>query len=213
MTRALGLDEILRIGPVIAVVTLENAADAVPLARALAAGRIRVVEVTLRSRAALAAIERIAAECDGTVVGAGTVRSAADLRAARCAGAAFTVSPGFTPSLDAAARGDDAAWLPGVATASETLLARESGRTLLKFFPAAAAGGPAALRAFATVFPEIGFCPTGGVTPADARAYLALPNVVCVGGSWMAPSAAIAARDWSNIQQLAEEAVELGAPR
>jgi 2-dehydro-3-deoxyphosphogluconate aldolase / (4S)-4-hydroxy-2-oxoglutarate aldolase len=207
------LAEILRTGPVIAVVTIERAADAVPVANALRDGGIRVLEVTLRSKAALTAIEAIAQRCADVVVGAGTLRRAEDLRAAAGAGARFLVSPGFTPGLHAAAREVAAPWLPGVATASEVLLAQQSGYELLKFFPAAAAGGPAALSAYATVFPEVAFCPTGGITAQSAQAYLALPNVCCVGGTWVAPRAAIDRKDWPAIQTLAAEAGALGKPQ
>jgi 2-dehydro-3-deoxyphosphogluconate aldolase/(4S)-4-hydroxy-2-oxoglutarate aldolase len=210
MTAPLTMEAIAREGPVIAVVTIESAADAVPLANALCAGGIRVIEVTLRSNAALAAIERIAAGAGDVIVGAGTVCSARDMTAACAAGARFVVSPGFTTTLDAAARRADSPWLPGVATASEILLAREGGRALLKFFPAEASGGARALAAFATVFPEVRFCPTGGITPENLRAYLDQPNVACVGGSWVAPPKAVAARDWHKIQSLAEQAATLG---
>jgi 2-dehydro-3-deoxyphosphogluconate aldolase / (4S)-4-hydroxy-2-oxoglutarate aldolase len=210
MTAALTVDEIARKGPVIAVVTVESAADALPLAKALCAGGIRVIEVTLRSAPALAAIERLAADPGEAIVGAGTARSARDIAAACAAGARFVVSPGFTTSLDTAARTAGAPWLPGVATASEVLLAQEAGRSVLKFFPAESSGGTRALAAFATVFPDVRFCPTGGVTARNLRAYLEQPNVVCVGGSWVAPREAIAARDWQKIQSLAEQAVARG---
>jgi len=210
MSGASTLREIVNVGRVIAVVTIERAADAVPLANALCAGGIRVIEVTLRTHTALDAIERIASGCEAAIVGAGTARAAADFAAARAAGARFAVSPGFTPALHAAVAKAALPWLPGVATASEILLAREAGHALLKFFPAEAAGGTRALRAFAAVFPEVGFCPTGGVTAENARSYLELPNVVCVGGTWVAPPALAAAREWSKIQALAAEAVRLG---
>jgi 2-dehydro-3-deoxyphosphogluconate aldolase/(4S)-4-hydroxy-2-oxoglutarate aldolase len=210
VTAPLTIDEIARDGPVIAVVTIESAADAVPLARALCAGGIRVIEVTLRSAAALEAITRIAADAGEAIVGAGTARSARDIDAACAAGARFVVSPGFTAGLDAAARKASAAWLPGVATASEILLAQEAGRSLLKLYPAEQSGGPRALASFATVFPDVGFCPTGGVTAMNLREYLLLPNVVCVGGSWVASREAVRVRNWERIQSLAGEAVALG---
>jgi 2-dehydro-3-deoxyphosphogluconate aldolase/(4S)-4-hydroxy-2-oxoglutarate aldolase len=196
---------------VVAVVTIERATDALPLADALCAGGVRVVEITLRSDAARAAIEAVAKARPDVVVGAGTVREARSLRGARDAGAQFVVSPGFTPALHAAAAAAALPWLPGVATASEILLAQEAGHALLKFFPAEAAGGPRALRAFAAVFPEVAFCPTGGVTAENLRAYLELPNVACVGGTWLAPPALIADRQWSKIQELAARAVELAS--
>jgi 2-dehydro-3-deoxyphosphogluconate aldolase / (4S)-4-hydroxy-2-oxoglutarate aldolase len=194
---------------VVAVVTIERASDALPLADALCAGGVRVIEITLRSAAACAAIETIAKARPDAIVGAGTVRDARTLCAARDAGARFVVSPGFTPALHAAAVAAALPWLPGVATASEILLAQEAGHALLKFFPAEAAGGPRTLRAFASVFPEVGFCPTGGVTAENVRGYLELPNVVCVGGTWLAPAALIATREWSKIQELAARAIEL----
>ena len=209
MTVGRALREVLEKQRVVAVVTVERAADALPLADALCAGGVGVIEVTLRSDAACSAIEAIAKARPDATVGAGTVRDALHLRAARDAGAQFVVSPGFTPALHAAAVAAALPWLPGVATASEILLAQEAGHALLKFFPAEAAGGPRALRAFAAVFPEIGFCPTGGVTAENVRGYLELPNVVCVGGTWLAPAALIAARQWSKIQELAARAVEL----
>lgn len=201
--------ELPSLGRVIAVVTVDKPADAVPLAAALCAGGVRAIEVTLRTAAGLAAIERIAKGCDAATVGAGTVRAAADFAAARGAGARFAVSPGFTPALAAAAAATALPWLPGVATASEILLAREAGCSLLKFFPAEAAGGVRALRAFAAVFPEVRFCPTGGVSAENLRAYLELPNVACVGGTWLAPPALVAARQWPKIQELAREAQRL----
>jgi len=203
------LTQILDKQRVVAVVTIERAADALPLADALCAGGVRVIEITLRSDAACSAIEAIAKARPDAIVGAGTVRDARSLRAARDAGARFVVSPGFTPALHAAAVAASLPWLPGVATASEILLAQEAGYALLKFFPAEPAGGPRALRAFATVFPEVGFCPTGGVTAENVRGYLALPNVVCVGGTWLAPPALTAAQEWSKIQAVAARAVEL----
>jgi 2-dehydro-3-deoxyphosphogluconate aldolase/(4S)-4-hydroxy-2-oxoglutarate aldolase len=203
------LREILEEQRVVAVVTIERATDALPLADALCAGGVRVIEITLRSDAARAAIEAVAKARPEAVVGAGTVRDARNLRYAHDAGAQFVVSPGFTPALHAAAAEAALPWLPGVATASEILLAQEAGHTLLKFFPAEAAGGPRALRAFAAVFPEVAFCPTGGVTADNLRGYIEVPNVACVGGTWLAPPSLVAARDWGAIQGLAASAVEL----
>lgn len=203
------LTDILGKQRVVAVVTIERTTDALPLAEALCAGGVRAIEITLRSAAACSAIEQIVKGCPDAIVGAGTVRDARSLRAARDAGAQFVVSPGFTPTLHAAAVAAGVPWLPGVATASEILLAQEAGHALLKFFPAEAAGGVRALRAFAAVFPEVGFCPTGGVTAENLRDYLALPNVVCVGGTWLAPAALTAAAQWSKVQELAARAVEL----
>jgi 2-dehydro-3-deoxyphosphogluconate aldolase / (4S)-4-hydroxy-2-oxoglutarate aldolase len=203
------LAKILENQRVVAVVTIERAADALPLADALCAGGVRAIEVTLRSEAACSAIEAIAKARPDAIVGAGTVRDARTLGAARDAGAQFVVSPGFTPALHAAAVGAALPWLPGVATASEILLAQEAGHALLKFFPAEAAGGPRALRAFGAVFSEVRFCPTGGVTGENLRAYLELPNVACVGGTWLAPPALIDAHSWSKIQDLAARAVDI----
>lgn len=202
--------DVMRDAPVIPVIVLHELAHAVPLARALVAGGIRMLEVTLRSDAALACIEAIAGEVEGAVTGAGTVRSAADAQAARRAGARFAVSPGYTHDIGRACRDLDLPLLPGVATGSEILLAQEGGYTELKFFPALQAGGVAMLNAFGGPFPDVRFCPTGGVTPQNAREFLALPNVACVGGSWLAPADAVAARDWARIERLAREAAALG---
>ena len=201
--------EVLSAERVIAVVTIARPADAVPLANALCAGGVRAIEVTLRTDAGLAAIAAIAKQCPAALVGAGTARRPADFAAARKAGARFVVSPGFTPALAAAARAAATPWLPGVATASEILVAQEAGYTALKFFPAEAAGGARALRAFAAVFPDVEFCPTGGVTPENLRGYLELPNVACVGGTWLAPPALMATQEWPKIQELAARAIEL----
>ena len=200
------LEAILRRGPVVPVVTIADAATAVPLARALLAGGIAVIEVTLRTAAAAEAIRRIRAEVPAMIVGAGTVLSPAQLDLARSLGAAFAVSPGATPRLLDAAAESPLPLLPGIATASEAMLLLERGLSLAKFFPAAAAGGPALLRALAGPFPELRFCPTGGIDAGNAAAYLALPNVVCVGGSWLAPADAVAAGDWRRIENLARAA-------
>ncbi|HWN37337.1 MAG TPA: bifunctional 4-hydroxy-2-oxoglutarate aldolase/2-dehydro-3-deoxy-phosphogluconate aldolase [Gammaproteobacteria bacterium] len=209
MSGELALAEIFAKQRIVAVATLERAADALPLADALCAGGVRVLEITLRTAAASAAIEQLRKARPDAIVGAGTVRDARTLSAARDAGAQFVVSPGFTRALHEAASVGALPWLPGVATASEVLLAQEAGHALLKFFPAEAAGGTRALRAFASVFPDVGFCPTGGVTAENVRSYLELPNVVCVGGTWLAPQALMAAQQWSKIQELASRAVEL----
>ena len=209
MSGELALAEIFAKQRIVAVATLERAADALPLADALCAGGVRVLEITLRTAAASAAIEQLRKARPDAIVGAGTVRDARTLSAARDAGAQFVVSPGFTRALHEAASVGALPWLPGVATASEILLAQEAGHALLKFFPAEAAGGTRALRAFASVFPDVGFCPTGGVTAENVRSYLELPNVVCVGGTWLAPQALMAAQQWSKIQELASRAVEL----
>lgn len=191
--------------PVIPVLTLERAEDALPVGRALAAGGLPVIEVTLRTPAALGAITALAT-LPGVSVGAGTLRTAADVAAAREAGAAFGVSPGATERLLAAALAEGLPLLPGAATPSEAMRLAEAGHDFLKFFPAAAAGGHALLAALAAPLPDIAFCPTGGIGAEDARAWLALPNVLCVGGSWVAPPEAVAARDWAGIEARAHAA-------
>ena len=204
-----GLEAILRRSPVMPVVVIEDAAQALPLARALLAGGIRSIEITLRTPAALAAIRAIAAEIKEMAVGAGTVLSAADLDAAARAGAHFAVSPGSTPALLAAAATQRLPWLPGAATASEAMTLREAGYRLLKFFPAAAAGGAALLRSLHGPLPDIRFCPTGGIAVESAATWLALPNVICVGGSWLAPGDRLRALDWDAIEALARHAANL----
>ena len=195
--------DVMRDAPVIPVIVLHEVADAVPLARALVAGGIRMLEVTLRTPAALACIEAIAREVPEAVAGAGTVRSAADAQAAARAGARFAVSPGFTPAVGRACRDLGLAFLPGVATGSEIMAAAEEGFCELKFFPAMQAGGPALLKAWAGPFFDVSFCPTGGVSRGNAAELLALPNVACVGGSWLAPADAMAAGEWARITELA----------
>ena len=201
------IEEIMTLSPVIAEVTVSEAARAAPLAQALVKGGVRAIEITLRTPAALAAIEA-AAQVEGAVVGAGTVLSIQDLRAATEAGAKFAVSPGSTPSLLEAARAAPIPLLPGVATASELMQGLELGYSNFKFFPAEAAGGAAVLKGLAGPFPQAKFCPTGGVTLDNAGDYLSLPNVVCVGGSWLAPDKLTAAGDWDAIEALARSAVE-----
>jgi 2-dehydro-3-deoxyphosphogluconate aldolase / (4S)-4-hydroxy-2-oxoglutarate aldolase len=205
----LDIEEILRMGPVIPVLTIARASDAVPLARALMAGGLKVMEVTLRTSEALAAIETIARELPEAVVGAGTVLDPTDLEHARAAGAHFIVSPGVTEPLIAAAAQGSLPYLPGVATASELMRGLDAGLDHFKFFPAEAAGGPAMLNALYGPFAECRFCPTGGIRAENAVAYLALPNVVSVGGGWLAPSDAIAQRDWPRITRLAAAAAAL----
>jgi 2-dehydro-3-deoxyphosphogluconate aldolase/(4S)-4-hydroxy-2-oxoglutarate aldolase len=181
----------------------------VPLARALLAGGIRSIEITLRTPAALDAIRAVAAGIAEMAVGAGTVLGAADLEAAAHAGAHFAVSPGSTPALLAAAAAQGLPWLPGAATASEVMALREAGYRLLKFFPAAAAGGAALLRSLHGPLPDVRFCPTGGIGLESAPAWLALPNVVCVGGSWLTPGERLRASDWDAIEALARHAANL----
>jgi 2-dehydro-3-deoxyphosphogluconate aldolase / (4S)-4-hydroxy-2-oxoglutarate aldolase len=201
--------DVMRDAPVVPVIVLHDVAHAVPMARALLAGGIRMLEVTLRTPQALACMEAIAREVPEAVVGAGTVRSAADAQAAAMAGARFAVSPGYTPAVGRACRELGLALLPGVATGSEIMMAQEDGLTELKFFPAMQAGGLAMLKAWSGPFGEISFCPTGGVTLQNAPELLALPNVQCVGGSWLVPADALAQGDWERITQLARDAAKL----
>jgi len=199
----------MRDAPVIPVIVLDEVRHAVPLARALIAGGIRMLEVTLRTPQALTCIAAIANEVPEAVVGAGTVRSAADAIAARQAGARFAVSPGFTPALGRQCRDLDLPLLPGVATGSEILLAQEEGFKALKFFPAVQAGGLALLQAWQGPFGDVIFCPTGGIHAGNAQEFLAQPNVVCVGGSWLVPADALARGDWGAITSLARAACAL----
>jgi 2-dehydro-3-deoxyphosphogluconate aldolase / (4S)-4-hydroxy-2-oxoglutarate aldolase len=201
--------EVMGDAPVIPVIVLEDVAHAVPLARALVAGGIRMLEVTLRTRVALACMELIAKEVPQAVIGAGTVRSAADAQASALAGARFAVSPGYTHAVGKACHDLGLPLLPGVATGSEIMQAQEDGYTDLKFFPAMQAGGIPMLKAFAGPFGDVRFCPTGGVTPQNAPEFLALPNVACVGGSWLVPPESIRLGDWARIETLAREAAAL----
>jgi len=203
------LEQILAVGPVLPVVTIPEAEQAVPLARALLAGGISTIEITLRTPSALEAIRRVAAEVPEMLVGAGTILSPADAEAAASAGARFLVSPGLTPALLMAAGWFSVPLLPGVATASEAMTARDAGFRLLKLFPAEAVGGKALLKGIGGPLPDLGFCPTGGVTLESAPGYLALPNVRCVGGSWIAPEALIKAGDWAAITARARDAAAL----
>ena len=191
-------------GPVIPVIVIQRLQDAVPLAQALVAGGVRVLEVTLRTPVALAAIEAITRAVPQAIVGAGTIRSAADAHAARQAGSAFGVSPGYTAAVCAACREAGLPLLPGVATASEVMAAQADGLTFLKFFPATAAGGIPMLKALGGPFPDIVFCPTGGITLESAPQFLALPNVKVCGGSWLTPQDAVDAGDWERITRLAQ---------
>ncbi len=195
-------------GPVIPVIVIDRLQDAVPLAEALVAGGVRVLEVTLRTPVALDAIRAMSA-VPGAIVGAGTLRSAADARAAKAAGAVFGVSPGYTAEVGAACREVELPLLPGVATASEVMAAQADGLGFLKFFPATAAGGIPMLKALAGPFPDVVFCPTGGISLATAPDFLALPNVKVCGGSWLTPADAVRAGDWGRITTLAREASAL----
>jgi 2-dehydro-3-deoxyphosphogluconate aldolase/(4S)-4-hydroxy-2-oxoglutarate aldolase len=199
----------MQAAPVIPVIVLHVVAHAVPMARALVAGGIRMLEITLRTPQALACIEAIARHVPEAVVGAGTVRQAADVHAAARAGAQFAVSPGYTTAIGQACRDAGLALLPGVATGSEIMQAQQDGLTQLKFFPALQAGGVAMLKAWSGPFFDVHFCPTGGITLANAPEFLALPQVVCVGGSWLVPVQALAQGDWAQITQLARDACAL----
>jgi 2-dehydro-3-deoxyphosphogluconate aldolase / (4S)-4-hydroxy-2-oxoglutarate aldolase len=201
--------ELLALGPVMPVIVIDAAAQAVPLARALVAGGIRTLEITLRTPAALDAIRAIATQVPEAVVGAGTLLDAADIDAACAAGACFGVSPGATPELLLAGRRDGWPFLPGVMTPSEALAAQAAGYDTLKFFPAVQAGGLAMLKALHGPFPDLRFCPTGGIDASSARDFLALPNVGCIGGSWLAPRKLLDAGDWAGITRLAAACAEL----
>jgi len=203
------LIELLCLGPVIPVFVIQDVERAVPLARALVAGGVRVLEVTLRTPAGLPAIRAIAREVPEAIVGVGTLTDADEFAAARDAGAQFAVSPGLTPALVDAARASGLPWLPGVMTPSDVIAARAAGLRQLKLFPAEQAGGLGMLKALHGPFPDVLFCPTGGVTPNTAPQFLALPNVPCVGGSWLTPPAAVAAGDWNAITALAKQASSL----
>jgi len=200
--------EILRQGPVVPVMVIHKLGHAVPLANALLAGGIRVLEITLRTPVSVAAIGAISREVPGAIVGAGTVTSGEQLETVAAAGAVFAISPGLTPELlDAASRGP-IPLIPGIATISELMTGMARGYDHFKFFPAGPAGGVKMLQAFAGPFPRVTFCPTGGVSAANYREYLALDNVACVGGSWVAPQEAMDRGDWTRITALAREAVE-----
>jgi 2-dehydro-3-deoxyphosphogluconate aldolase/(4S)-4-hydroxy-2-oxoglutarate aldolase len=193
-------------GPVIPVIVLHKVAQAVPLVEALLAGGVRVLEVTLRTPAALACIEAIAKAVPQALLGAGTLRTAGDARAARDAGCLFGVSPGYTSAIGAACRDAGLPLLPGVASAGEVMAANDDGLAFLKFFPAVSAGGVAMLKALHGPFPDVSFCPTGGITVESAPSFLALPNVRVVGSSWLTPADAIEQGDWARITRLAREA-------
>jgi 2-dehydro-3-deoxyphosphogluconate aldolase/(4S)-4-hydroxy-2-oxoglutarate aldolase len=207
------MTSVLDLAPVVPVVVIEDAADAVPLARALVAGGLPAIEVTLRTPAALDAVRAIAGEVPEAVVGAGTVVTAEQVAASVAAGARFLVSPGWTDVLLEAMRASGVPFLPGVSTVSEVVALLERGVREMKFFPAQAAGGTAYLKSIAGPLPQARFCPTGGIGPANAAEYLSLPNVGCVGGTWMLPADAVAARDWRSVERLAREAAGLKGSR
>jgi 2-dehydro-3-deoxyphosphogluconate aldolase / (4S)-4-hydroxy-2-oxoglutarate aldolase len=201
--------EIVGLAPVIPVLTITDLEHAVPLARALAAGGLRVLEITLRTPVALAAIQAMRKAVPEAIIGVGTLTRPADFAAADRAGAQFGVTPGLTPELAAASRGSRFPLLPGVMTPTELIVARTAGFNVLKLFPALQAGGLGMLQALGAPFPDVSFCPTGGITRATAADYLALPNVACVGGSWVAPRAMLDAGDWAGIEALARDAAAL----
>lgn len=193
-------------GPVIPVIVIQNLEDAVPMAQALVDGGVKVLEITLRTPVALRCMEAIARSVPGAIVGAGTIRSVADVQSARDAGCQFGVSPGYTSEVGHYCRNVTLPLLPGVATASEVMQANADGYQFLKFFPATAAGGIPLLKAWHGPFPDVAFCPTGGITVETAPQFLALPNVKVCGGSWLTPADAVAAKDWARITRLAQEA-------
>ncbi len=199
--------EILKTGPVIPVIVIEKIEDAVPMARALLSGGVKVLEITLRTPVAIDAIRAISAEVPDAIVGAGTVLTPADLQQVEDAGGVFALSPGFTPSLLEAANDGPMGFIPGISTASELMMGLELGYDVFKFFPAEAAGGVNAVKSIGGPFPQCTFCPTGGISPDNYRDYLALKNVACVGGSWLVPSGAVKKHDWQKITDLAAEAV------
>ena len=207
MTHTPTIDSILARAPVVPVIAIDRLEDAVPLARALVAGGLPVLEITLRTACALEAMRVIAREVPGAIVGAGTVLTPTDLAAVTAAGASFAISPGATATLYAAAAASSIPWLPAIATASELMVGMEHGYRRFKFFPAESSGGIAALKSFAGPFAQARFCPTGGIDAAKAPAYKALANVITVGGSWMLPKAAIDAGRWDEIEALARAAV------
>lgn len=201
--------ELASYGPVIPVIVIDRLEDAVPMAQALVDGGVRVLEVTLRTPVALRCMEAIAKAVPDAIVGAGTVRTVKDAQAAKDAGCRFAVSPGYLHEIGVACRTIGLPLLPGVATASEVMQAQGDGYSFLKFFPATAAGGIPMLKALAGPFPDVVFCPTGGITPETAPQFLALPNVRVCGGSWLTPADAVKAGDWARITRLATESGQL----
>ena len=205
----MNIRDVMRASPVMPVIVLDRVSDAVPLARALVAGGICVLEVTLRTAAALESVRVIRAEVPEALVGVGTITTPAELDAAQAAGAVFGVSPGASLSLLRAIAASGLPFLPGVMTPSEVIAARDAGFEAMKLFPAAQAGGIGMLKALAGPFPGLVFCPTGGIDASTAPAFLALPNVLCVGGSWLAPKALVEAGDWAAIEHIARGAAAL----
>jgi len=200
--------DVLNAGPVMPVMVIQDLEDAVPLAQALVAGGIKVLEITLRTPIALEAIRLISQQVKDAIVGAGTITTTAQLQAAEEAGAVFAISPGLTPTLLAAANAGNIALIPGISTLSELLLGMEYGLDHFKFFPAENVGGIPMLKAIAGPVPHVTFCPTGGISPENYKHYLQLSNVACVGGSWLAPADAVKAKNWAKVTELAKQAIE-----
>ncbi len=200
--------DVLNAGPVVPVIVIQKIEHAVPLAKALLKGGIKVLEITLRSEVAVEAIRRVSREVPEALVGAGTVASAEDLQAVADAGAVFAISPGLTPTLLDAANQGPIALIPGISTASELMFGMERGYREFKFFPAEAAGGVRMLKSIGGPFPQVTFCPTGGISPENYQEYLALANVACVGGSWVVPSRLIKEQAWKKITELSRQAVQ-----
>jgi len=199
--------DVLNAGPVMPVMVIQNLDDAVPLAKALAAGGIKVLEITLRTPIALDAIRLISQEVKEAIVGAGTITTPEQLQAAEDAGAVFAISPGLTPTLLAAAKAGKIALIPGISTLSELMMGMEYGLDHFKFFPAEAAGGIPMLKSIAGPIPQATFCPTGGISPDNYNAYLSLGNVACVGGSWLVPADVVKAKNWDKVTELAKLAI------
>ena len=199
--------DVLNAGPVMPVMVIQNLDDAVPLAKALVAGGIRVLEITLRTPIALEAIKLISQQVEGAIVGAGTITTPEQLKAAEDAGAVFAISPGLTPTLLAAAKAGTIALIPGISSLSELMLGMEYGLDHFKFFPAEAAGGIPMLKSIAGPIPSATFCPTGGISPENYNAYLKLGNVACVGGSWLVPADAVKDKNWDKVTALAKQAI------
>ena len=198
---------VLQTGPVVPVIVINNLDQAVPLAKALIAGGVKVLEITLRTPVAIEAIRMISKQVPDAVVGAGTVATEQDLNAVAAAGGVFAISPGLTPTLLTAAIDGPIALIPGISTASELMLGMEYGLREFKFFPAEAAGGIKMIKSIGGPFPQATFCPTGGISPSNYKEYLSLKNVACVGGSWLAPKDALEQGDWDKITAIAQKAI------
>ena len=205
--------DVLNAGPVMPVMVIKNLEDAVPLAKALVAGGIKVLEITLRTPIALEAIRLISQEVKEAIVGVGTIITPEQLKAAEVAGAVFAISPGLTPALLQAAKKGNIALIPGISTLSELMVGMEAGLDHFKFFPAEAAGGIPMLKAIAGPIPQVTFCPTGGISPENYNAYLSLNNVACVGGSWLVPEDAVKEKNWAKVTELAKLAIANVASR